>query len=231
MSHFQHIYQHGAADYDRLVSYEDHEGNLTAALTALFPSGAGDVVEFGAGTGRVSVLMAAHARRLLVSDSSAHMLSIAVQKLHALPLLDCNVVVADARSAPLMTACADTTVAGWCYGHNTEWYAADWRTEIGRSLTEMLRVLRPGGTAIIFETLGTGTLEPAAPNAALADYYAWLEAEWGFQRHVIRTDYQFPSLDEAVRLSRFFFGEALATEVEQHEWVTLPECTGMWVLA
>lgn len=44
----------------------------------------------------------------------------------------------------------------------------------------------------------------------------------------IRTDYRFESLDEAERLTRFFFGGALADEVVRRKWITLPECTGLW---
>ncbi|MCC7207638.1 MAG: class I SAM-dependent methyltransferase, partial [Anaerolineae bacterium] len=46
----------------------------------------------------------------------------------------------------------------------------------------------------------------------------------------VRTDYRFASLAEAERLTRFFFGDALADEVVRRKWVTLPECTGLWWL-
>jgi hypothetical protein len=35
-------------------------------------------------------------------------------------------------------------------------------------------------------------------------------------------------LDEALELSRFFFGDELADRVERNRWVILPECTGVW---
>ena len=61
-----------------------------------------------------------------------------------------------------------------------------------------------------------------------AAYYAWLEKEQGFRSTWIRTDYQFESLDEAKALTAFFFGDELANDVVKHNWVILPECTGVW---
>ena len=72
-------------------------------------------------------------------------------------------------------------------------------------------------------------LAPAPPNERLAEYYAWLEAEHEFTRHVFRTDYQFVNLTEAVELTEFFFGPVLADKIRENNWVRLPEWTGMWV--
>lgn len=95
-------------------------------------------------------------------------------------------------------------------------------------LAEMRRVLRPGGTAVILETLGTGRETPQPPTPALAELYAWLESEHEFTRQSLRTDYRFESLDEAEDIVRFFFGDELAAEVVANKWVKLPECTGLW---
>ena len=94
----------------------------------------------------------------------------------------------------------------------------------------MKRVLRPGGTAIILESLGTGRETPQPPREELAVYYAWLEEEHGFSSTWIRTDFQFESLAEAESLIRPFFGEAMAESVVKENLVILPECTGIWWL-
>ncbi|HEX2989536.1 MAG TPA: hypothetical protein VHO49_02600, partial [Anaerolineales bacterium] len=57
--------------------------------------------------------------------------------------------------------------------------------------------------------------------------YQWLEAN-GFDSKWIRTDYRFESLDEAIELAGFFFGEELAEQVRANGSVILPECTGVW---
>jgi ubiquinone/menaquinone biosynthesis C-methylase UbiE len=99
---------------------------------------------------------------------------------------------------------------------------------ISQALAEVRRVLRRGGTAVIIETLGTGRETPQPPSPALAEYYAWLEGEHGFSATWIRTDYRFASLEEAARLTGFFFGVGFAAQVVENRWVDVPECTGIW---
>jgi ubiquinone/menaquinone biosynthesis C-methylase UbiE len=108
------------------------------------------------------------------------------------------------------------------------WYEERWRDEIDPAVREMMRLLRPGGTAIICETLGTGTLEPAPPTPTLEAYYHFLETEWGFARSVVPTDYQFATLEEAVETIQFFFGAELAQRVRRNRWTIVPEWTGIW---
>ena len=90
------------------------------------------------------------------------------------------------RHLPFHSAWADLVSAGWAIGHLRSWFADDWQTQIGSVLDEMHRVVAPGGALIILETLSTGSLTPAPPNAALAEYYDWPEQTWGFSRETIR---------------------------------------------
>ena len=78
------------------------------------------------------------------------------------------------------------------------------------------------------ETLGTGRESPLPPTPGLADYYAHLENQRGFSGTWIRTDYLFDSLEEAIDLVRFFFGETLANQVNVSQSPLVPECTGIW---
>ncbi len=218
----------GAVQYDRLVSREDWLGNIPAALRRICPLDGIDVVEFGAGTGRLSRLLAPLVRSLLITDRSPAMLGVAVERFQALGLHNWRAAVADNRRMPVASGCADLAVAGWSFGHFTGWHPTTWRDEIGRAVMEMMRVLRPGGTAVILETLGTGRETPLPPTHDLAAYYAFLEHEHGFAVDWIRTDYRFETLVEAETLTRFFFGDALAAWVAAEKRLTLPECTGVW---
>jgi len=226
--HFQEIYAKHADQYEAMVAREDYQGNILKALERIRPLAGLDVVEFGAGTGRLTLMVAPLAKSIRAFDASQQMLDITIAKLQRTDLNNWHVSVADNRSLPVEDASADLSIEGWSFGHFVGWYPDTWREEIGKAVGEMKRVLRPGGTAIILETLGTGREAPQPPNDALAAYYAWLEVEHDFSPGFLRTDYKFESLEEAERLTRFFFGDELADQVVANNWVILPECTGIW---
>jgi ubiquinone/menaquinone biosynthesis C-methylase UbiE len=224
---YKTIYQTEAARYDHLVSREDYQGNILPALAAIRPLAGLEVIELGAGTGRLTRLLAPLVKRILVTDLSPHMLETARQR-----PADGNSLLAAAENSRLPAAgrSADLVIAGWSLGHLTGWFPDDWPRQVDRVVAEMQRVLRPDGAIIILETLGTGRTNPQPPTEALAQYYARLETDHGFQQSWIRTDYRFQSVTEAETLSRFFFGPTLADRVRQDKITLLPECTGIWAL-
>ena len=228
MPSFEEIYARHADRYDALVEHEDHQGHLLPALGEIAPLAGAQVVEFGAGSGRLTRLLAPIAAHVRAYDASAHMLGVAEAHLRATGLSNWDLGVADNKRLPVADAAADIAIAGWSFGHAVDWFPATWPTEIGAAVDEMERVLRRGGTAIILETMTTGSETPVPPTAGLAAYYGWLETERGFQTRTIRTDFCFESLDEAERLTRLFFGDELADKVRRERWLVLPENTGIW---
>lgn len=225
---FEEVYALHADAYDALIEREDHQGHLLPALAQIAPLEGARVVEFGAGSGRLTRLLAPLVQRIRAYDASAHMLSVAELHLKAMGVTNWELGVADNKRLPVEDAGADIAIASWSFGHAVGWFPDTWRDEIGAAVDEMARVLRPGGTAIILETMTSGSETPAPPTEGLATYYLWLETERGFSSTSIRTDYQFESLDEADRLTRFFFGDELADRVRRENWVILPENTGIW---
>jgi ubiquinone/menaquinone biosynthesis C-methylase UbiE len=225
---YREIYNRQAAEYDLLVTREDYQGNILPHLEAIRPLTGLRVVELGAGTGRLTRLIGPHVYTLLALDRSLHMLAFAHESLGDLDSRDWLAVAADNRRLPLADGQADLVVAGWSLGHLVGWHERSWREEIMLVLSEMKRMLRPGGTIVILETLGTGQETPRPPTEGLAAYYAFLEDEYGFSASWIRTDYRFESLEEAERLVGFFFGPDLATRVAREKLQLLPECTGIW---
>lgn len=226
--HFQEIYRTQAERYDRMVAREDFRGNILAALAAICPLAGLEVVEFGAGTGRLTRLLALMVKYIRAYDISPQMLEVAQTTLELTGSTNWTLAVGDNRDLPAETNSADLTIAGWSFGHSLSWYPGSWRDEIGKALAGMSRILRPGGTAVILETMGTGQRQPAPPHEGLAAYYAWLENEHGFSTRWIRTDYQFESVAEADELTRFFFGDELADRIVREQLTILPECTGIW---
>ena len=225
---FHRIYERHAEAYDALVAAEDCEGRLRPALQAIAPLAGATVLEVGAGTGRVTRLLLEAGARVVASEPVGAMRAVARRRTVHLPAARCALLGADARALPVRSGWADVAIAGWVLGHLRSWHAATWRETIARGLAEMDRALRPGGTRIVIETLGTGEESPRPPTPELAGYYAWLEGEQGMRRVWIRTDYRFPDPDAAARATGFFFGEEFAGLVRQRGWSRIPECTGLW---
>jgi ubiquinone/menaquinone biosynthesis C-methylase UbiE len=220
------IYDQHADQYDRLVSREDCQNNILRTLRQIVPLDGVDVVELGAGTGRLTRLLAPQVKSILAFDASHHMLGVAAAKLEKGGWQNWQVGVADHRHLPTCDRTADVVIAGWSICYLVVWHEETWRDEVNRALAEMRRVLRPGGTIVILETLGTGRETPHVLDSVAA-YFPFLENA-GFSSTWTRTDFQFESLEEAETLIHFFFGEEMAARVVKEQLVTLPECTGFW---
>ena len=227
MPDHRQVYQSYANQYQRLVGREDYQNNILVAINQILPLEGLDAIELGAGTGRLTCLFAPQLRSILALDISPAMLEVAGQRLGAAGALNSSLAVADHRSLPAASHCFDLAISGWSIAYLVSWsQASAWQVELDRALSEMQRVLRPGGRIVLLETLGTGFETPTPPET-LQDYFRALNKA-GFENRWIRTDYRFETLAEAEELTRFFFGDDLAEQVIQKKWTILPECTGIW---
>ncbi len=221
------IYRSQAWKYEALVSREDYQRNLLPAIEKIIPLQDCDVIEMGAGTGRLTCQLAPKVRSIRAFDISQHMLEIAIGKLKQTNLTNWQAQTADHRGLPVDDHSADLVISGWSVCYIVVDHPQDWRSELEKVLVEIRRVLRPSGKTILIETLGTGFTQPTPPDH-LVEYYAWLK-ENGFQSTWIRTDYRFESLEIARELSEFFFGKEMNQKILQDSnGITLPECTGIW---
>lgn len=224
----EQIYLTEAEQYEALVSREDYQSNILRALDEIVNVDGLDVLDLGAGTGRLAGLLAHRVRSIRAFDLSAHMLRTTLEKLHRSELKDSLTAVADHRALPIDSQSADLMVSGWSVAYLAVWNPDSWRAELEKWLGEMKRVLRPNSYIVLFESLGTGNEEPVKLEH-LKDYYPWLD-EAGFQQKWIRTDYKFDSVQQSLEIAGFFFGAEMAEKIKQNHWAILPECTGVWWL-
>jgi ubiquinone/menaquinone biosynthesis C-methylase UbiE len=110
---------------------------IEAVLTALLLAGCGDlgdVVDLGAGTGKLTRVLVPHAQTIVAVEPSRAMRT-AFQK--ALP--DIEVVDGTAETIPLATASVDLVAVGAAF----HWFRPQ------PALAEIARVLRPGGALVV----------------------------------------------------------------------------------
>ena len=226
--HFLQIYTHQAEQYERLIAREDQHGNIFAALMEIHPLEGTNIVEFGAGTGRLTRIMSILAKQIYSFDLHEPMLKVGSRVLTETGMENWFMGTADNRAMPIVSGLADIAIEGWSFGHVMGWYPEDWESKIDLMLAEMQRVLKPGGTMILLETMGTGQREPMPPAEHLATLYRYWEEKYGLQYRWIRTDYHFKSVEEADELIRFFFGDEMADHQVEGRKVIVPECTGIW---
>ncbi|GGG11666.1 class I SAM-dependent methyltransferase [Paenibacillus aceti] len=225
MSHQDDVYIAQAELYDAMVSCQP---DLSDVIREIRPFEGLDVLDLGAGCGRLSTIIAPTAKSLVCTDISRPMLDRLDHKLRRSEYpLNWKTVVSDHRELPLPDSSVDLIVSGWsiCYLTGTE--NTNWPQNLDLIMTELQRVLRPGGSIIIFETMGTGVEAPNPPEF-LTPYYALLQERYGFDYRWIRMDYRFNSVSEAVDKTDFFFGQEITDRIKEKQWTTVPECAGVW---
>ena len=222
------LYIDHAGEYEILVSHEDYQQALVEAIQRIQPLAGRIAAEFGAGTGRVTGLLAGRVRRLHAFDLSTPMLRVAQDKLGRDAWKNVSLTVADSRRMPCRSGWADLAIEGWAFLHIAVIFPQDWQVQLARALDEMQRLVRPGGKMILIETLGTGESTPKVVPF-FRKVYDFLEAERGFAPIDIRTDYCFGTIEQIKQVVIPLFGQEMLERLVRIRagWV-LPECTGLW---
>ncbi|WP_010268083.1 class I SAM-dependent methyltransferase [Paenibacillus senegalensis] len=226
MPSHEQIYQQESHTYEELISKQQ---SLLEVIESIRPIKDLEILDLGAGSGRLTRVLAPQAKSIIATDSSEAMLKLLSKFLDEQGWGHVNVQVADHRSLPVKDSSVDLIVSGWSIAYLCNTDVKDWRLNLRQVMSEIKRVLRPGGTVILFENYGTGSEEPDPPKF-LQPYFKLLEQEYGFTRQWIRTDYVFADVEEAERLIRFFFGDQLGDQVVQEQKARFPECAGVWSL-
>lgn len=156
-------------------------------------------------------------------DRSPHMLAFARRRFAGLPLRCTR-----REHRAIGGVKGEIFVEGWSFGHEIIAHAGSLPAAAARLEAVIRRSVKPGGTAIIIETLGTNAGKIRIPHPALAAYYRILESSLGYRRRAIRTDYRFDSPAEAARIMGFFFGPGMERRIAASGLTVVPEWTGVW---
>lgn len=221
------IYRNDPWTYDLLISREDYQENIPKMLKQIHDFSGLDIADIGAGAGRLATLLVPQAHSLLLTDNAGPMLKVAAEKLTKMGFKNFRTHVCNFTEIPTEDESLDAVVEGWALC-TTALRSPSWEITLKDSFNEMKRVLRPHGTIVLFETLGTGQEKPSAPNERFAALYQSLEKDHGFEHTWIRTDYKFESLEEKEHLLKFFFDQEMLDAGAKNESLIYPECTGVW---
>ncbi|WP_037287892.1 class I SAM-dependent methyltransferase [Saccharibacillus sacchari] len=225
MSSHQQIYRNQTEAYEFMIG---RQPSMLPFINDIHSVKGLDVLDLGAGSGRISGVIAKDAKSLICTDASAEMLELLDRKLTEQGIeRNWKTIVADHRSLPIPDDSVDLVVSGWSICYLADSDDGEWANHLRQVMAEIRRVLRPGGNVLIFETMGTGKETPNPPDF-LASYYAALEKEYGFEHKWTRLDYDFDNVEQAKDCTGFFFGEELTRKIEERKWATVPECAGIW---
>ena len=98
------LYNEKSEGYEWMVQHEDYEHNLLPALNEIHPLKNANVVEFGAGTGRITAQLIPLVRNVWAFDITPPMVQVASKKLKQSDWSNWLVGVGDSRAMPVPTA-------------------------------------------------------------------------------------------------------------------------------
>ena len=182
------IYHEHADQYDALTAHEDYR--TATSFPRSRPSDRSITPTWSSGArapGGSRCWSRPYARSIIAGDRIAHMLDRAAAKLRSFDRLRWHVAVVDHRHVPRPDRCGRSRPRGLDAALSARHPTSETgSTPTSRSvLAEMQRVLRPGGTIIIIETLGTGVTTPQIVSPSWSPTISsFSKTNYGFQQHV-----------------------------------------------
>jgi ubiquinone/menaquinone biosynthesis C-methylase UbiE len=217
-----------AEKYDRFVSAEDFQGNLLRTLKQVGRLNREQAVaDLGTGTGRVAFLLCPIVRHVYGIEPVGGMRQVADAKKQKLGVKNVDFLPGEHKDIPLPDNSIDLIVEGWAFLKAFRTVYPEWRAEFDAIVFEMKRILRPKGSIVLIETMGSLHIWKDVPekNVELYDYF---EKDLCLKKTIIRTDYKFATKEEAVDYSIFFFGDEVGAEVSEIGDLIVPEATAVW---
>src|SRR5687767_6372945 len=147
------VYAHHGNEYEALIAREDYQGNILTALQNITSLEKRVVLDLGAGTGRLASMLVPLVSRVHAFDIAPDMLRVCHEKLLESGFSNWQAYIADHRQLPVKDHSTDLIVSGWSVSYLAVWNPDSWRAELEKAFEEMKRVLKGGGTIVLFESL------------------------------------------------------------------------------
>jgi len=197
----------------------DRAGHVLAAMRAIAPWADRTIVDLGCGTGYWLARYSENASRVIGIEPDPALRTAAVQAAADLP--NAEVLAGSAEHIPLPDASADVVHARFAYFFPPG-------TDAG--LTEVLRVLRPGGHLVVVDNnyrwgefallLAAAAVRPPQQTAAAVD--AWWR-DRGATRHEVQSELRFATHADLAAVLHIEFSAQVATA-----WLSRhPAATGL----
>lgn len=227
-----HIFTHESLKYHELVSKEDYQDNLMNTIFCITNLNDADILELGAGTGRLTFKLCKYANTVHAFDKSKEMLLTAEKIKKELRIDNCEFKQASSDQLPPFPIQYDLAISGWSFVFAVLSSSNNFNKSLldemaTKILKQMNQCIKHKGMLIIIETLGTCKETPDVPDTLL-NIYKYIEDRYQFRRKEIRTDFKFKSIEEAVELMTFFFGNKCEEYIISRNSLIIPECTGIW---
>jgi ubiquinone/menaquinone biosynthesis C-methylase UbiE len=225
---YDRLFADQAEKYDLFVASEDFQGNLLQTLKRVgHLNREQTVADLGTGTGRMAFLLAPIVRHVYGIEPVAGMQRVADAKKQRLGVKNVDFLPGEHTDIPLPDNSIDLIIEGWAFLHAFTYTYPEWRSEFAYIVREMKRILRPRGAVVLIETMGTLHVWNEIPSRT-AELYEYFEKELDLKKMIIRTDYKFSNLEEAVDFGTFFFGDEVGAEIRQIGEPIVPEATAIW---
>ncbi|GAA1988156.1 hypothetical protein GCM10009838_58700 [Catenulispora subtropica] len=200
------------------------------------------VLDIGGGSGKYARCLAPEAALVHCLDPCLPLIEVAERRARELGATNIVTGQAEAQKVPLGDATVDVVLAAHSIsaiaardfstpGHASADVSESRFAERALAVTELLRVLRPGGWLFSLtpapDNYG-GELSEIVLGADGAEwsrgklrFIRWMSDEFGFVSTPIRADWKFPDGDEAARVFGFVYGAEAADFLRQHDVRTI----------
>jgi SAM-dependent methyltransferase len=193
--------------FDLLAQAIDPQQLVPAAMTTLAPVEGLDLLDIGAGIGDRTVPYAQLAAHVFALEPAPSLLPILRGRVKSSGATNVTILPNSVEAIPLEDASVDVAYAAWSYffGPGSE-----------RGLSEVERVLRPGGTLLVVQNYGRDELAQAwTPDEAECENWTTWFDKHGFACDIVETVWRFSSPEEALSVLEFLWGERARTYVLQ----------------